>query len=122
MSSSPGPAGVKSVPPATLSWLEGELAAWQAEGRLDADTAAGIRARYTASRRLSLGRLMLLLGGAFLGVGLIWLVAANLDELSPAVRFGGVLTVWLAALVGGELLAARRCRPGWRGACSAPSP
>ena len=108
MSSSAGPAGARSVPPATLSWLEAELADWQAEGRLDADAAAGIRARYTASSRLPLGRLMLLLGGAFLGVGLIWLVAANLDELSPAVRFGGVLAVWLAALVGGELLAARR--------------
>jgi uncharacterized membrane protein len=108
MGSTAGPAGVRSVPPATLSWLEDELAAWQAEGRLDAAAAAGIRARYTASRRLSLGRLMLLLGAAFLGVGLIWLVATNLDELSPAVRFGGVLTVWLAALVAGELLAERR--------------
>jgi len=106
--SSPGSTAVRSVPPATLSWLEAELTAWQAEGRIDSHTAAGIRARYTASRRLSLGRLMLLLGGAFLGVGLIWLVASNLDQLSPAVRFGGVVAVWLAALAAGELVADRR--------------
>ena len=123
MSSTAGPTGLRSVPPATLSWLETELAAWQAEGRLDADTAAGIRARYTSSHRVSLGRLMLLLGGAFLGVGLIWLVAANLDEMSPLVRFTGVVAIWLAALAAGELVAARRsARPGataradsWRG-------
>jgi uncharacterized membrane protein len=122
MSSSAGPTEVRRVPPATLSWLEAELSAWQAEGRLDAAAAAGIRAKYVSSHRVSLGRLMLLLGGAFLGVGLIWLVAANLDELSPLVRFVGVLVVWLAALGVGELVAARRSasarptsRDDWRG-------
>jgi uncharacterized membrane protein len=107
-SGSAGSTGVRSVPPATLSWLETELAAWQAEGRLDAETAAGIRSRYVSSHRVSLGRLMLLLGGAFLGVGLIWLVAANLDEMSPLLRFAGVAVIWLAALAAGELVAARR--------------
>lgn len=36
---------VRSVPAGTLAWLEGELDAWQAEGRVDAATADGIRAR-----------------------------------------------------------------------------
>ncbi len=101
----------RSIPPGTLSWLEGELAAWQAEGRLDAATAEGIRARYTAGRRFSLARLGLGLGGAFLSVGLLWLVASNLDELSPGVRFGGVVVVWLAAVLGAEGLAARTSGP-----------
>ena len=99
--------GTTSVPGATLRWLEGELVQWQADGRLDAEAAASIRARYTASRRLSLGRLMLLLGACFVGVGLLWLVAANLDQLAPGVRFATVVAVWLACVVAAELLAAR---------------
>ncbi len=102
---------VRSVPAGTLAWLEGELEAWQAEGRLDAATADGIRARYTARRQLSLARLGLGLGGAFLSVGVLWLVASNLDQLSPGVRFGGVAVLWLAAVVGAELLAAHRPGP-----------
>jgi uncharacterized membrane protein len=89
----------------------GELAAWQAGGRLDAATADGIRARYTAHRRCSLARLGLGLGGAFLSVGVLWLVASNLDQLSPGVRFGGIVLLWLAAVVGAEVLAARRAGP-----------
>ena len=108
--------GTSSVPPATLAWLERELEQWQEEGRLDADTAAGIRARYTAGSRLPLARLMLLLGASSVGVGLIWLVAANLEDLSPAVRFSGVVLVWLAATAGAEVLAARRSGRGTVGA------
>ena len=102
---------VRSVPAGTLAWLERELEAWQAEGRLDAATADGIRARYTARRQFSLARLGLGLGGAFLSVGVLWLVASNLDQLSPGVRFGGVVVLWLAAVVGAELLAPRRPGP-----------
>ena len=102
---------VRSVPAGTLTWLEGELEAWQAEGRLDAATADGIRARYTARRQFSLARLGLGLGGAFLSVGVLWLGASNLDQLSPGVRFGGVVVLWLAAVVGAELLASRRPGP-----------
>lgn len=102
---------VRSVPAGTLSWLEGELEAWQAEGRLDAATAQGIRARYTARRRFSLARLGLGLGGAFLSVGVLWLVASNLDRLAPELRFGGIAVLWLAAVVGAEALSARRAGP-----------
>jgi uncharacterized membrane protein len=102
---------VRSIPAGTLSWLEAELAAWQAEGRVDAATAAGIRARYTARRSFSLARLGLGLGGAFLSVGLLWLVASNLDQLSPAVRVGGISVLWLSAVFGAEALAARTGGP-----------
>jgi uncharacterized membrane protein len=49
-------------------------------------------------------------------VGLIWLVAANLDELSPLARFCAVAALWLAFLVGGEWLAARHASPPLVGA------
>lgn len=102
------PLGTHRASAAQLAWLEGELARWQAEGRLDAVTAAGLRADFTASRRFSLSRLLLALGAAFVGIGVLWLVAANLDELSPLTRFVGVVVLWLAAVAGAERAATRR--------------
>lgn len=94
-----------------LDWLRAEVADWQASGVIDATQAETITGRYDvrggSSASSVLGRLMLLLGGAFVGVGLIWLVAANLDELSPLTRFVAVVALWLAFLIGGEVLAAR---------------
>ncbi len=52
--------------------------------------------------------MLLYLGSGFVGIGLIWLVAANLDQLSPVARFVAVTVLWLAFLVGGEVLAARQ--------------
>jgi uncharacterized membrane protein len=98
----------RTIPPKQLDWLEGELARWQAEGRLDPTTAADLRGDYTASRRFSLARLLLGIGGGFVGIGLIWLVAANLDSLSPLTRIAGVVVLWLAAVGAAELLDARR--------------
>ncbi|MDH2423865.1 DUF2157 domain-containing protein [Sphaerisporangium sp. TRM90804] len=92
------------VPARRLAWLRAELARWQAEGVIDAETAERIAGRYAAGRRVSLERLVLLLGGGFLGVGLIWLVSANLDRLPPLTRFAGVVLVWLAAAAAGEVL------------------
>lgn len=100
-----------SAPADRLQWLEQELDRWVAQGRIDAATAAGIRGQYTASRRFSLSRLLLALGGAFVGVGLIWLVAANLEELSPVTRFIGITAFWLLAVATGELLDERRDTP-----------
>lgn len=104
--------GPRSVPAGHLAWLDRELAGWQEQGRIDAATAAGIRGKYTASRRFSLGRLLLALGGAFVGVGLLWLVAANLDQLSPPARFVGVTVLWLACVAAAEVLSARRHEDG----------
>ena len=95
-----------------LSWLRAEVTDWQAAGIIDTDQAAAITGRYrpptsgTATTSV-LGRLLPLLGGAFVGVGLIWLVAANLNELSPLTRFLTVAALWLAFLIGSEVLDAR---------------
>lgn len=97
--------------PATRSqvdWLAAQLAAWQAEGLIDEGQADRISGRYHADHRFPLARLMLTLGAVFVGVGVIWLVAANLTALSPGVRFAAVSLFWLACLATGEALALRR--------------
>lgn len=95
------------ISPRKLAWLRGELAAWQADGLIDGETAAGIEARYAQSRRFALERLALVLGAAFVGVGLLWAVAANYDRLSPTTRLVGIIVLWLGAVVVAELLASR---------------
>ena len=96
--------------PAQLEWLGRELTIWQADGLLHDDQADAILRRYHATRRFSLARLLLALGAVFVGVGLIWLVAANLDELPPLLRFFTVASIWLALLVAGEVLHAKQLR------------
>ncbi len=105
------------VPPARLDWLREELVAWQRDGLVEPDAAAAILGRYHPGRKLSLARLLLELGAVFVGFGVIWLVASNLDELTPGARFGAVCLFWVSAVVGGELLAGRRAHGG-----SIPSP
>ena len=104
------PAPARGVPPRQLAWLRSELSDWTSQGIITPDQADQISARYRPGdhTRFSIGRILLSLGGGFLGIGVIWLVAANLDELSPVTRFVAVAVLWLAALVGGEALAARR--------------
>ena len=102
------PAGTRPVSPDRLAWLTEELGRWRAVGLVDEAASAAILAGYHPSRRFDLSRLLLTLGAAFVGVGIIWLVASNLDELSPGVRFAVVAGFWLAFLVVGELLAGRR--------------
>ncbi|GCD90776.1 DUF2157 domain-containing protein [Nocardioides sp. LS1] len=100
--------GQVPVSPGQLEWLTHEISTWQGEGLLTEAQAAAIAGRYRAGRRFSIGRLLLTLGAMFVGVGLIWLVAANLDALSPLGRFVAVAAIWLAVLVTGEVLARRR--------------
>ncbi|WP_110183000.1 DUF2157 domain-containing protein [Nocardioides solisilvae] len=97
--------------PGQLAWLREQLVDWRLEGLVDDPTAHAILGRYHESRRFSLARLLLGLGACFVGVGTIWLVAANLDQLSPLVRFVAVVVLWLAALVGAEVLEGRRSSP-----------
>src|SRR5690349_22800446 len=98
----------RPAPPAYLAWLRDEVADWQREGLVGPDAADAILGRYHAARKLSLARLLLALGAIFVGFGVIWLVASNLDELDPTMRFVVVCLFWVAAVVGGEVLAGRR--------------
>ena len=104
----PLPARTRPASPAQLDWLAAELPLWRAAGLVDDRAATAILANYHPSRRFDLSRLLLTLGAAFVGVGILWLVASNLDQLPPLVRFAVVAAFWLAFLVGGELLAGRR--------------
>ncbi|MBT9257964.1 DUF2157 domain-containing protein [Phycicoccus sp. MAQZ13P-2] len=112
----PDPAGAPALrhpaTPGQLAWLDTQLTAWQSEGLLDAPTADRLRARYVAHRRLTLARIVLTLGAAFVGIGLVWTVAANLDAVSPLIRILLVALVWLALVVVAELLQRRRERLG----------
>lgn len=103
----PRPAS-RSASPAQLEWLGRELTFWQGEGLIHDDQASAILRRYHATRRFSLARLLLALGAVFVGVGLIWLVAANLDQLPPLLRFLAVASIWLALLVGAEVLHSKK--------------
>jgi uncharacterized membrane protein len=102
-------APTRPVSPRQLTWLRSEVAEWTSQGLISPDQADRITRGYRADAhtRFSIGRVLLALGAGFVGIGLIWLVAANLDELSPVSRFVAVSVLWLAFLVGGETLAAR---------------
>ena len=106
-------AETEQIPRRRLEWLEGELAAWQRAGLVEEPAAHAIRARYGAGARSSVIRVLLLLGAALLGVGAIWLVAANVwDGASPLARALLVAAAWLACVAGAE--AARRAGRGDR--------
>jgi uncharacterized membrane protein len=94
--------------PAQLQWLDQQLAAWRTEGLVDDATAGAIRGRYVVQRRVTLARIVLTLGACFVGLGLIWLVVSNLDQMSPLVRFLLMVAVWLGLVVAAEVLARRR--------------
>lgn len=98
--------------PAQLHWLDGELTRWQHDGLLGAEAADAIRSRYVASRRFTLARIVLTLGACFVGLGLVWLVASNLDMMPPLTRFLLMVAIWLALVVAAELLASRLARAG----------
>jgi len=101
------PATRHTATPGQLSWLGAQLEEWQAEGLLAADAAAAIRARYVVARRVTLLRVVLGLGSAFVAIGLIWLVAANLTRFSPLVRFVVITAIWVLLVVVADLVAAR---------------
>ena len=108
----------RPVSPGQLGWLETEVADWCAAGVVDDTQAAAIRARYVAVRRFSLSKLLLFLGGGFVGIGLIWLVATNLDRVTPLLRFVVVALVWLGFVVAAEVLAMRRAHRAGDGSTS----
>lgn len=106
----------RPVAPRRLDWLNNETARWVSEGILTEHAAETIKRQYVASRAGSLTRVISYLGGAFLGVGLVWLVATNLDALSPLVRFAGIVVIWLAFTAAAETLTLPRpLRGAFRG-------
>lgn len=97
----------RSITPGQATWLRAELARWVGAGLVSAQSAEVITAEYAVRRRASLVGLVVGLGGAFLGIGIIWLVAANLEHLGLLSRFVLILALWLGLVVAGEVLAQR---------------
>lgn len=100
--------GLQSVSAARLRWIEGELAQWQNEGLITPSAAHAIRNRYTADSRAKLLAIITGLGVTFVAIGLLWLVAANLDQLHPWSRFGIVVALWLGLAAAGEAFGSQR--------------
>lgn len=98
----------RTASPRQLAWLGDELGHWAREGLVGDDQVAAILARYRTTRGFSLAALVLTLGAAFVGIGLIWLVAANLDAFPPLARLAIVAAFWIATTLVAEWLAGRR--------------
>jgi uncharacterized membrane protein len=96
------------ISPSQFEWLKAEVALWQSDGLVNPSQADAIAERYRPTNGLSLAKLLLTLGATFVGFGLIWLVAANLDQLPPMLRFVAVVVFWLGFLAAAEFLATRR--------------
>lgn len=103
----PAAATPRPASPGQLAWLTREAARWASSGVVTDDQAAAIVAGYRAERRWSLAALGLWLGAGFVGVGLLWLVAANLDRFPPVGRFLTVTLLWLAAVAAAEIAGQR---------------
>lgn len=101
------PTGPRPISHGQLAWLTREVEHWTTSGLVDGGQAAAILTDYRAVRRWSLAALALWLGAAFVGVGVIWLVAANLDRFAPLGRFVTVTILWVAVVAAAELLARR---------------
>ncbi|WP_168583663.1 DUF2157 domain-containing protein [Gephyromycinifex aptenodytis] len=99
--------GPRPIAVGRLVWLEQELSLWVADGLLLESNAEAIRARYTSGTRSSLLRVVVGLGTAFLAVGLLWLVATNLDELPPLARMAIVAAIWVGFVVLAQMLQSR---------------
>jgi len=74
-----------------IKWLKEELAAWQTDGLVTAETAAKIAARYSADNEQTRSRSLLLIvfgiiGALFIGGGVILLIGHNWSELGRPVR------------------------------------
>lgn len=100
------------ISPSEHRWLEHQTRLWEGEGLISPESGEAIRGRYTLSQRLALTRLVIYLGAAFVIVGLIWLVASNLDQFTPLGRFALVAAIWLALMIGAEVLDQRTAPTG----------
>lgn len=101
----------RMIAPSQLRWLHAELDDWVREGMVGQEGAAAIRSRYVGATRPVLLRIIVGLGAAFLAVGLLWLVATNLEHLAPMVRLGAVAALWLGLAVLAHVLQGRGPAP-----------
>ncbi len=99
--------GPRPVSPGQLAWLTREVRQWAADGVVSESQATAILGSYRAVRRWSLSALGLWLGAVFVGIGVIWLIAANLDRIPPLGRFVTVALLWLATVIAAEVLSRR---------------
>lgn len=90
-----------TISPRRRAWLGEQVARWQRDGLVDEHTGSAILGRYESGSRAVLRHLMITLGVVFLIVGVLSLVAANLEwaGISPLGRFGIVAAAWLACTV-----------------------
>jgi uncharacterized membrane protein len=101
-----------NAPAGHLHWLREEVAHWVADGVITKQQATNIAQRYVPVHRVALARLLLWLGAAFVGLGVIWLVAANLDQVAPLPRLAIVTAFWLTLLAAAEWLSHQRAHRG----------
>ncbi|MCC7199239.1 MAG: DUF2157 domain-containing protein [Gammaproteobacteria bacterium] len=90
---------------------ESWLARWQSAGLIDSATAAAIRrheAEHAPPAQHRLAIFAFAFGGILLGAGVLLFVASHWDELSPALRFGLVLSMVGFFHVGGALAGTRQ--------------
>lgn len=106
------PQGRHPIAARRWAWLADEVRAWEAEGLLDTREVDAVLGRYVPTRRLGVGRLLLHLGAVFVGIGVVWLVAANLGRMSAWLGLALVTALWGLVVVAAHLLARRRDRQG----------
>lgn len=94
------------------AWLADEVRTWEAEGLLDPRQVDAVLGRYAPSRRIGVGRLLLHLGAVFVGIGVVWLVAANLERMPAWLGLALVTALWGVVVVSAHLLARHRERQG----------
>jgi uncharacterized membrane protein len=92
-----------------LAWLRGEIAGWRGGGLVGHSEAKAIEADVRTSLRARGARTVMLIGAALLGIGLIGVVAGNLDvdEIGPLERSLLVGLVWLALVALAEVVDGR---------------
>lgn len=82
--------------------VERQIARWQQQGLIDAETASLLKADLEEqSSRFSLGSVLATLGGLLLGAAVIMLVAANWQDMPRLMRIGLVFAlIWIGYLGG----------------------
>jgi uncharacterized membrane protein len=89
-------------------WLQSEIVKWEEKKILNPEQSDTILALYKLKRldvrkKMDTIRLMLVVGAVFIGIGVIFLVASNWNQIPAFVRTGLLLALTLATLVAGYI-------------------